>query len=163
MATDIMRHQVAHFLLTDDDPSDVWSLIGDGITEGSVNGNPEVTSETYIHQSGASATLDRYAPTLPFSGKCKKGDAVFDYINNLWKTRAIGSDAESAVLEVDLYETPVSTDQYPARRNTVIVAVDTPPGGAGGQAAQISYTLHYSGDPIPGTYDVSASTFTPTP
>lgn len=161
MSTDIMRNDVAHFLLTATSPSDVWSLIGDGITSGAVNANPEVTSETYIHQASGSATLDRYAPTLPFSGKCKKGDAAFDYVNGLWKTRAVGSNARTYILEVDYYETPVSTDQYPARKQGVIVAIDNPPGGDGGQVAQISYTLHYDGDPVAGLYDVSAGTFTP--
>jgi hypothetical protein len=163
MSTDIMRNQVAHFLLTDTSPSDVWSIIGDGITSGAVSGNPEITSETYINQAGATPTLDRYAPTMPVEGKCKLGDAAFDFINNLWKTRAIGTAAETYVLEVDLYATPTSTDNYTARKQKVVVAVDTPPGGDGGQVARISYTLHFVGDPTAGTYDVSTGAFTPTP
>ena len=159
MSTNIMRKDIAHFLLTSTGP-DVWSRIGDGIPDATPAANPEVTSETYIHETNATATLERYAPTLAITGKCKKGDAVFDFVNNLWKTKAVGSSAESYLLEVDLFATPSNTDNYAARKQKVVVAIDTPPGGAGGQVAQIGYTLHYVGDQTTGVYDVSAGTFT---
>lgn len=160
MSTDMKRSQIAHFLLTDDDPSDVWSLIADGIPSSQVNANPETTTEAYVDQDNASTFVERYAPTLPIEGRAKKGDAVFDYVYALWKARATGSDAEAYILEVDYSVAPVSTDQYPAQKQKVSIQVDNPPGGEGGRTARISYTINFMGDPVDGLYDVSTGAFT---
>lgn len=161
MSTNVLRKDVAHFLLTATSPSDVWSRIGDGITDATINANPEKTTEAYIHESNATTTLERYAPNMPVTGKAKYGDAVFNYILNLWNTRAVGTAAETYILNVEYFKTPVSTDQYPAQKQKVVISIDTPPGGAGGATAQIGYTIDYIGDPTNGLYDVSAGTFTP--
>lgn len=154
---DIYLDEVAQFILTSTGP-DVWSRIGEGISSAVTNGNPESKTVKYIHQRSSSTRIESYAPTLPISGECKYGDAAFDYVLNLWNTRAVGTAAETYLLTVELYKTPVSTDQYPAHKQKCSIQVDNPPGGEG-TIASISYTINFIGDQTNGLYDVSAGTF----
>ena len=155
----IKRSQVKTFLQTATTPSVVLSLIGDGVTTGTINYNPEVTTETYIHEDNGTTSIERYAPTLPVEATAINGDAVFEYIDNLRKTRATLDSAETYIVNVWLYETPASTDQYPAEKQAVSIQIDSF-GGDGGVAAKINYTINFIGDPVAGKYDVSDGTFT---
>ena len=155
----IKRSQVKTFLQTATTPSVVLSLIGDGVTTGTINYNPEVTTETYIHEDNGTTSIERYAPTLPVEATAINGDAVFEYIDNLRKTRATLDDAETYIVNVWLYETPASTDQYPAEKQAVSIQIDSF-GGDGGVSAKINYTINFIGDPVAGSYDVSDGTFT---
>ena len=155
--TTIKRSQYATFLRTGTGP-DVWSLIGSGVVAGTVNMNPDVTTETYVHEDGATTTIDHYAPVMPIEQTAIEGNPVFDFVNNLYKTRAVGSAAETYILQVELYKSPVSTDQYPAKKQKVSIQIDSF-GGDGGKAPKINYTINYIGDPVAGLYDVSAGSF----
>ena len=158
----VKRSEFRAFLDTTPAATPTWSLIGPGVTTGTVNYNPEVTTETYIHEDTGTTTLERYAPNFPMEAQCINGDAVFEFIDNLRRTRAVGSDAETELLLVYLYETPVSTDQYPAELQPVSISIDSF-GGDGGVTNRINFTINFLGDPTAGTYDVSATAFTATP
>ncbi len=158
--TKIKRSQVKSFLQTATTPSVVLSLIGDGVVSGVINYNPETSSETYVHEDSATIDVERYAPTLPIEQTAVAGDAVFEYIDNLRKTRATLNDARTYLVNVWMYETPTNTDQYPAEKQEVSIAIDSF-GGDGGNATKINYTINFIGDPVVGKYDVSDGTFTP--
>lgn len=155
----IKRSQVQSFLQTASSPSIVLSLIGSGVTTGTINYNPETSNETYIHEDGATIDVERYAPSLPVEASCVNGDAVFEYIDNLRKTRATLNDARTYLVNVWMYETPTSTDKYPAERQEVSIQIDSF-GGDGGVATKINYTINFIGDPVVGKYDVSDGAFT---
>lgn len=157
--TKIKRSKFALFIdTTPTGGSRTWALIGTGFTTASINYNPEVTTEGYIHQDNKSAVLENYAPTIQIEGKAINEETVFEYIDNLRRTRAVGSDAETSILMVYKYETPVSTDQYPAEKQPVTIAIDTY-GGDAVKTLQHSFTIHFNGDPTTGLYDVSANSF----
>ena len=158
----VKRSQFQSFLDTTPAASPTWSLVGKGVTTGTVNYNPETTTETYVHEDTATTTLERYAPNMPVEAQCINGEAIFEFIDNLRRTRAVGTDAETDMLMVYLYETPVSTDQYPAELQHVSIQIDSF-GGDGGVTNRINFTINFIGDPTLGTYDVSAAGFTPTP
>ena len=155
----IKRSQVQSFLQTASSPSIVLSLIGSGVTTGTINYNPETSSETYIHEEGATIDVERYAPNLPVEASCINGDAVFEFIDNLRKTRATLDNARTYLVNVWMYETPTSTDKYPAERQEVSIQIDSF-GCDGGVATKINYTINFIGDPVVGKYDVSDGTFT---
>lgn len=155
----IKRSQVQSFLQTASSPSIVLSLIGSGVTTGTINYNPETSSETYIHEEGATIDVERYAPNLPVEASCVNGDAVFEFIDNLRKNRATLNDARTYLVNVWMYETPTSTDKYPAERQEVSIQIDSF-GGDGGVATKINYTINFIGDPVVGKYDVSDGAFT---
>lgn len=158
MATNVKRSEFALFIDTTPASSPTWSRVGDGVTTGTVNYNPEVTTETYIHQDSATTILERYAPTFPLEAQCKNGDAVFEFVDNLRRTRAVGSAAETDALMVYLYEAPVSTDQYPAELQPVSIQIDSF-GGDGGVTNRINFTVNFRGPSTTGLYDVSANSF----
>ena len=155
----IKRSQVQTFLNTTPASTDTWSLIGEGVVTGTINYNPEVTTETYVHEDGATTSVERYAPNYPVEATAINGDAVFEFIDGLRKSRATLTDAETEILNVWLYETPTSTDQYPCEKQAVSIQIDSF-GGDGGVATKINYTINFIGDPVVGVYDVSANSFT---
>jgi hypothetical protein len=158
MAEEIKRNEFKTFMNTTPTGTATFNLIGDGVTTGTVNMNPSTTEETYIHQTNASISVDRYAPTYPVEGKAKKGDAVFDFIDGLRKSRATLTDAETDIVNVWLYET-ATAGAYPAEKQHVSIQVDSW-GGDGGQATRINYTINYIGDPVLGTFNPTTKTFT---
>jgi hypothetical protein len=157
-STKVKRSQFATFLNTGTPGTPTWSRIGDGVTAASINYNPKTTEEQYIHQDNATVNLDSYAPVLPIEASALNGDPVFEFVDNLRRTRAVGSAADSEILLVYLYETPVSTDQYPAEKQAVSISIDSF-GGEAGVTAKINFTLNFRGDPTTGLYDVGSNSF----
>jgi hypothetical protein len=155
----VKRSEFALFLDTTPAATNpTWSRMGEGITTGTVNYNPEVTTETYIHEDTATTTLERYAPTMPVEAQCINTDAIFEFIDTLRRSRGIGSSAETEMLMVYLYETPTSTDKYPAERQPVSIQIDSF-GGDGGVTNRINFTINFIGAATTGTYDVSSNAF----
>ena len=154
----VKRSQFKTFMDTTPATTPTWSLVGPGVTTGTVNYNPEATTETYIHEDNATTVVEKYAPTFPIEATAINTDAVFEFIDNLRRTRAVLDAAETDILMVYLYETAVSTDQYPAELQHVSIQIDSW-GGDGGVANKINYTINFIGDPTTGLYDVSANSF----
>lgn len=155
----IKRSEVMTFLNTTPDSTATYSLIGEGVTSGAIAYNPKTTEETYIHEDSATITIESYAPNLPVESTAVSGDAVFEFIDSLRVARAVLSDAETDIVNVWAYESGGPT-AYPAEKQVVSIQIDEF-GGDGGQAAKINYTINFVGDPIPGTFNTSTSTFTP--
>lgn len=153
----IKRSQFKTFLDTTPASTPTWSLIGDGVADAALNMNPETTSETYIHQDGATTNVEKYAPSMALDSVAVDGDAVFEFIEGLRRAQATLTDAETEVLDVYLYETPVS-GAYPATKHSCSIAVDTT-GGAGGVSNRISYTIYKNGDPVPGMFNPTTLAF----
>jgi len=155
----VKRSQFAAFLNVSSDTTPEYALIGDGVTTATINYNPQIREETYIHQDSASKDVERYAPEFPLEQTCKAGDDVFDFVDGLRQSRAVEDAAKTDVVLVYLYEK--STEgKYPAEKQPVSVAIESF-GGDGGVANKINYSLNFVGDPTPGTFDPTTKTFTP--
>lgn len=157
MGTKIKRSEFKTFIDTTPAGSPTWSLLGDGVTTGEVAYNPETVNETYIHQDAANTFVEKYAPNMPIEATAMKGDPVFAFVDNLRKTRAVLAAAETEVVNVWLYETPVA-GAYPAEKQAVSIQVDTF-GGEGGTSSKINFTINYLGDPVVGTFNPTTSIF----
>lgn len=154
----VKRSQFWTFIDTTPAGSPTWVKLGPGVTSGIVNYNPEVTTETYIHEDTATTLVERYAPSIPIEASCINTDAIFEFIDNLRRTRATLTDAETDILLVYGYETPVTTDQYPAELQPVSIQIDSF-GGEGGVANKINFTIGFRGAATTGLYDVSTNSF----
>jgi hypothetical protein len=147
----IKRSLIKSFLNTGTLLSPTWSLIGSGVASAKIAYNPKTESVTYISDDNASVTVESYAPQLPVEMIANNGDAVFEYIDNLRKTRATLGDAETELVNVWLYETP-ALGYYIAEKQSVAISTEDM-GGDGGASAKINYTISFLGDPISGEFN----------
>lgn len=135
-----------------------YRLVGDGVTTGTINYNPEAVTETYIHEDSGTTSIERYAPNMPIEAAAVSGDDVFDFVDELRRARATLADAETTIVNVWLYETPIG-GEYPAEQQPVSIQIDSF-GGDGGTTARINYTINYVGEAVAGTFDPATRTFT---
>lgn len=155
----IKRSQVMTFMNTTPSAAATYSLIGDGVTGGSISYNPQVEEETYIHQDSATVTVESYSPKLSLEASAVSGNAVFEFIDALRVARAVLSAAQTDIVNVWAYESGGPT-AYPAEKQNVSIQIDEF-GGEGGSSVKINYTINFIGDPIPGTFNASTKAFTP--
>jgi len=151
---------MAYFINTGTVAVPVWSKLGKGVTSLPLAYNPQVTTETYIDEDNATSSVDSYQVSAGidvalFDGTTAPAHA---FLEGLRKERAVGADAETEILEVDLS----TTSPYAATKNSAVVAIDTFT-VEGGKPQTLSATIYYNGDPVPGTVAIAAGvpTFTP--
>lgn len=157
--TKVKRSKLAVFIdTTKGSESPTWALIGDGVTEQTITYNPQTSEEIYIHQDAGTTDVESYRPNIPTPMTAIKGDPVFDFVDNLRRSRAIGTDARTKICIVYLYETE-STGAYPAECNDCSIQIDDF-GGAGGETATLNFTINLVGDPVQGTFNPTTKAFT---
>ena len=162
MATLIKRSHIQAFLnVSKESATESFKIIGNYMPTGAYDYNPQTTTETYIVNDNATLTLDSYQIAFDGEMKCAKGDAVFDYIDDLRYNVAVGDDAVSEVVLVDTWNTK-TTGSYRAEKFNCTISINSY-GGDGGQIPTISFNIGINGDPIKGTATISAGTCTFTP
>lgn len=157
MAQVIKRSQVAAFLdTTPTSETDTFNIMGKGLTDLSYAYNPNVTTSQYINEDNATSTLNNYAVQLDGTQIAYKGDAVFDFINGLRKTLAVGEDAETNLLLVDVFD-----NNYAQKFNCTVAITSF--GGTASDPTKIGYTVYCNGNPVNGTASIEnkVATFTP--
>lgn len=157
MAGTVKRSEFRTFLNTGTTVTPIWSLIGAGVTTGAINYNPQTVEEVYIHQDSGTTEIQSYKPSMPVEATAIKGDAAYDFVDTIRKSRKILTNAHAEVVNVWLYEAAVA-GAYPAERQSVSIQIDDF-GGDGGQAAKINYTINYLGDPVLGTFNPTTLAF----
>ena len=158
MGTKIKRNKFACFLNTGGD-TEKWSLIGDGVTSMTVAYNPQTSDETYIHQTSGTTDVESYKPTSSVPMTAHKGDAVFDFVDNLRRKRAVLDEARTEICMVYLYE-EATGGAYPAEKKTCSIQIDDF-GGEGGGSNVINFTVNFVGDAVEGTFEPETRKFTP--
>lgn len=144
----VKRSLFKTFLNTGALESPVWSLIGVGVTAGSIAYNPKVEEETYIHEDNATVTIESYAPKFTIEAIAIVGDAVYDYLDALRTGRSVLDDVLAEAVNVWAYKTPIA-GYYPAERVLCSLQVDDF-GGDGGSSVKLNYTVNFIGDPVLG-------------
>jgi hypothetical protein len=163
MAASVKRSQQMCFLNTTPSATATYSLIGDGVTELTFNYSPQTTTEQYINQDSGTTDVTGYQPTAPVSMVAKKGDAVYEFINDIRKSRAILSAAESDIILADAWDVATAGDvtAIPAEKQSVSIQIDNY-GGAASSPLSIGYTLNFKGGSTAGTFNATTKTFTAT-
>ena len=157
----IKRSDFASFLNVGSKDSLKWARMGKGITSQKISYNPQTTSETYIDEDSATTTVDSYAPTMDAPQTAYAGDPVFDYVDRLRQSRAVGADCETEMLLVYIYDAEGTS--YAAEKQKVAIQVDEF-GGDGGASNVIGYTINFIGEAEKGTCAIvdGTPTFTKT-
>ena len=135
-----------------------WSLVGKGVSDMSIAYNPQTRTEQDITEDTAQTDVTGYQPNAPVTQTAKKGDAVYDFVNELRRKRAVFEDCETDALVVDLYDGEAESG-YKAEKQRVSIQVDSY-GGAGADPLSIGYTINFKGDPVSGTFKPDTQTFT---
>lgn len=138
--------------------SEEYALIGEGVTEMTISFGAQTTTSQYIHQASANTTTTGYQPNAPITAEMVKDDRVLQFVNNLRRRRATGSDAETYIVNADVFEK--TGNSCPAEKQKVSIQIDSY-GGAASDPLGLGFTLNYMGDPTQGTFNLSSNTFTP--
>lgn len=161
--TKITRPMIAHFLNTATTGTEVFTRMGKGITGGTISYNPSVSTEQYINEDSATNSVDSYSVSQPVPQTAYIGEPIFDYIYSKLKLRAVGSLANTTVLNVFLFDKVGTTTPatFYAEKNNCTIQLDDF-GGDAGSPVIINYTLLYNGDPVKGSAAINAgvATFT---
>lgn len=149
----IKRSEFATFLNVSPSSTASWKRMGKGITSQEVAYNPQVTTETYIDEDNATSNVNSYQIAVDTPMIAYAGDPVFDYVDGLRKAHALGSDLETEVLFVYIYD-KLEGGKYSAEKNNCVIAINNF-GGPGGGDTQISFTVQVNGDPSIGTCTIT--------
>ena len=134
-----------------------YALVGDGVTELSISYNAQSSTNQYIHEDTATTTVTGYQPNAPVTSEVVKGDPAFEFINAMRRDLPVGSDAETDIVTVDLFDG--TGDSYPAIKQKVSVQIDSY-GGPASDPLSIGYTLNWIGAGESGTFNPETKTFT---
>ena len=153
----ITREQVASYLDIAPATTHELAIIGVGVTSYGLAFNPQVNTEKWIINKNATSSLDSYQIQGDVSQKCYKGDEIFEFVNVLRRNAAVGADAETFIVDVDLFD-EASAGVYKATKYGCTVAVTN----YMSEEAVIEYSIYYNGDPVLGTVSIVAgvATFT---
>ena len=157
----VKRSEFASFLNVGTKSNPEWKRMGKGITEQNVSYNPTTTTETYIDEDNATTNVESYAISVSTPQTAYAGEPVFDYVDGLRKKHAVGSECETQIMFVYIYD-EISSGKYSAELNDAVIAVGEF-GGQGGQSVVINYTVNINGNATQGDCTISGGvpTFTP--
>lgn len=137
------RSQYQKFLDITPSSTASWKVIGIGISEASVEFNPQVDTEQWIIEDSARSDHTSNQKQLSVTQKCYKNDPEFEFINS-------GRDKlnyVSHILEIDTWNG--SQGSYPAKKSDCLITVTSYSG------EEIEYTIYFNGDPEEGTATIS--------
>ena len=132
----VTREQVGSYLNVGTKQAPSFKIIGVGVTSYGIAYNPQINTEKWIINKNATSSLDSYQMQGDISQKCYKGDPIFDYINGLRRSGAIGSAVETEILDVDYF------DDNKATKNACTIAITN----YMSEEAVIEYSIYYNGD-----------------
>ena len=88
----------------------------------------------------------------------ESGSALFERLQDIIDNSRVLDELKTDVVEVKLWET-TEGGTYPAVKEEAYIEVTSYGGDTTGY--QIPFTLHFTGNKVKGTFDVTAKTFTP--
>lgn len=113
----------------------------------------EVSEENYIDEDGPTSEVERYKVSFDGEYVAYKGDAIFDYLDEIRQSRATGTAAETDVMLVYIYDS--EGEAYSAEKSTAAITITEFGGEGGGGKAHINYTVNLNGDPKRGTCTIT--------
>lgn len=137
---------------------DTFEVLGVGFTELNESPSAQTSSKRYINQSSASQSVTGYEWNTSFNADQIKSEKAIDYISNIGEMQLTGADTETEYVIVDLDKPAAEDAGFRARKFKIAIAVDSFDDNDG----ELGTTGSFLGqsDPIEGTFDTSAKTFT---
>ena len=153
--TKVKRSELAHFLKTGESTFDRIRKA----TSGTVNMNPQTTTEQYIDEDSATTSVEGYQPSMEAPMTAYAGDPIFEYLLPLYNAHAIGASVESEYIEVHKFKSTTSNGatSYEAKKNKCAISISSF-GGDAGAPVSLTFTININGDPTAGTATIDAAT-----
>lgn len=151
----INRSQWLTYLdITPSEASPTWKVLGIGITDYSVDFNPQVDTEKWIIEDNARSDHTSNEKQGSVTQKTYKGDDLFEFV-------AKGRDElnyATHILDIDRWDGDGST--YPAKYSDGKIVITS----ILGENSEIEYDIYYDGDVVEGTVTIAdgVPTFIPT-
>lgn len=154
----IDRKYLAHFINTADrDAEAVYERLGKDLEEFSPELSAQVdTRKNILGQT--SVVISGYEKTgavEPYYAD--SGTGLFNKLQAILDEGKVLDELMTDVVEVKLWEAAEGS-AYPAIREAVFIEINSYGGDTSGY--QIPFTLHYTGEKVKGTFDVTTKTFT---
>ena len=153
----IERKYMAHFINAAKEGEAVYERLGQDLEEFS----PEMAAqvETKKNILGQSSVLisgyEKTAAVEPFYAD--QGSELFQRLQEIIDGDLVLDDLKADVVDVKLWDAD-QAGAYPAVKETVFIEVTSYGGDTTGY--QIPFTIHYTGEKVKGTFNVSTRTFT---
>ena len=153
------RKLMAHLINgTPNTESPTWERIGADLEELNIEMNAEVETTANI-LGETSVKLAGYQPQASIEPYYADPDtALSKLVQGIVDGRKMLDEAKTDVLEVHLWEGNSSTG-FTAYKESAIIEIVSYGGDTTGY--QIPFNLHYLGDRVKGTYNMTTKTFTP--
>lgn len=134
-----------------------FELLGSGFTELNESPSAQTTSKRYINQSSASQSITGYEWSTSFNADQIVSEVAIEHIREIGEMQKTGADTETEYVIVDL-DKAAQTSGFRARKFKVAIAVDSFEDNDG----ELGITGSFLGisDPVLGTFDTTAKTFT---
>lgn len=155
----IERKYLAHFINGAAIGSEqaVYERLGKDLEEYSPELSAQVDTKKNIlgETSVLISSYEKTAAVEPYYAE--SGSALFNRLQDIIDENRVLDELKTDVVEVKLWEAAEGT-AYPATREEVYLEVTSYGGDTTGY--QIPFTVHYTGNKVKGTFDVSTKTFT---
>lgn len=153
----IERKYLAHFInATGGDGAAQYERLGKDLEEYS----PELSAQVETRKNilgQTSVLISGYEKTGSVETfYAEQGSGLFARLQAILDDSLILDDVKTDVVEVKMWEAAEGTT-YPAIREEAYIEVNSYGGDTSGY--QIPFTLHYTGNKVKGTFDVSTKTF----
>ena len=144
---------MAYFINTGTVAAPTWSPLGKGVTTLPISYNPQVTTETHIDEDNATTSVDSYQASIALAVTMwdDVSAPAHAFIEEKRKARAVGADAETQILELDLSK----ASPYVAQLSNAVIAINTFT-LEGGKAQAMDTIVYLNGDPTNGTAVITA-------
>lgn len=154
------RKLMAHFLnVTPSTETATYHRLGKDLEELNVELNPEVeTKKNILGETSVNvSSYEAQSSVEPYYAD--KGDGLHEFLQDIIDNRKVLDECKTDAVEVHLWEeTGKDTGIFTAYKESVIIEVSSYGGDNTGY--QIPFNVHYIGDRVKGTFNLSAKTFT---
>ena len=153
----IERKYLAHYINTAADREAVYERLGKDLEEFSpeMSASVETTKNILGETSVLISSYEKTGAVEPYYAD--SGTGLFERLQGIIDDALVLDDVKTDVVEVKLWEAAQGS-VYPAVKETAFIEVNSYGGDTTGY--QIPFTLHFTGEKVKGTFDVSTKTFT---
>ncbi|MGN0661355.1 MAG: hypothetical protein ACI4JX_06505 [Oscillospiraceae bacterium] len=156
---ELERKFLAHFLNVSPSSTATYFRLGKDLEELNVELNPEVNTKKNIlgESSVKISSYEVQSSVEPYYAD--KGDGLHAFLQDIIDNRKVLDDVKTDAVEVHLWEeTSEGSGIFTAYKESVAIEVTSYGGDNTGY--QIPFNVHYLGDRVKGTFNLSTKTFT---